>query len=225
MLYQWRNRAEYKNSGYDIQAYSPAFGEKPDKGADWQAGKDPSDAEKNAAPGRGAYKVNYKSVKDFFDTTIAKEKPVAILAFGLNPNAQDNSWRVETTGRNSEIGDWISFGSKPYGDPALDNPIDKAKKFYVGGPDTKNTKLPPAFTTPGSDLNILLTDLGLTPKVSDDAGQFLCDFMTYSVANRLGDTTEYAGFVHVGEKVGAVKGAKAVGVMIDGVIKALNKED
>jgi len=47
--------------------------------------------------------------------------------------------------------------------------------------------------------------------------------MAYSVASQIGDTTKYAGFVHVGQQVTANKGPEGVQIMIDGIVKELNK--
>ena len=75
MLYPWRSlQMNYDNSGYDVQAFSPAFEAKadstyPDGSSNWGAGKTATISSTN---GRGAYKVNYQSVDRFFATTVQK---------------------------------------------------------------------------------------------------------------------------------------------------------
>lgn len=125
--------------------------------------------------------VDWSAAWPAIEAAVAETRPDALLMYGVA--VQRHRVEVERVARN-------------VAGPRLDArgalPADEA--IAPGGPSTLPCRLPWAAL------------LGPEVGASDDAGDYLCNFVLYQAVHRLGDAVRYCGFVHLpaGDDPGAL---------------------
>jgi hypothetical protein len=226
MLWNWRTKQKnYKGSGYDVLAISPAFPAVEPAGG-WGAGT-------------GDLTVDYYDTSEDFWRIVNEHAPVAIMSFSRG--ADDKSWELEAAARNLGKLDWFAdpAGHKPHaGGSAADFSPFKDKGAIAGDPPdrTKAANYKRASNLPMDDIKKAIAAGIAAAKVapaidkSGDVGSYVSEYMAYHVSwyrayiNEKKDKEKncrYSGHTHVGVQVAVVDAEKAVEIQLDVLIKTL----
>lgn len=126
------------------------------------------------------FKVSYDAVDRELPALIAKEKPDALIMFGLA--ARTRHVRIETRARNA-----LTRAL-----PDAEGNLPLTGTIVPGGPVAL------ALRTPAQRLLVALRSAGLPVKISHDAGHYLCNYLCWRAAKsaRKG-TPQITSFIHV----------------------------
>jgi len=229
MLKPWAAGVEnYKSSGFDVHAYSATYPSSPQ--VPWPNGI-----------GNGKFKVDYQDTSTSFWSRVAKDRPIAIMGFGLDGPNTTNTWKLEKSPRNLPQASWLDDSQgdlKPTGGATEDDvaPPNNGLQQQTGlPPDAEQGVTSRSITLPRQAIKTKVEAAVPTISVteSNNAGAYLCEYLAYHVSwyQEWSQTQEFpkckmAGFVHVGYGIKdfpVEDVVSAVKAQLDAVIEALNE--